>query len=201
MRNITASLSCMLFSLIFYFPLQSFAAEDARAYISGITTELEAALQEGRQKNLLEDEKYIDAIIDQHIIPNVDKEFMSRRIFRPRWKEIVAQNKTEQAYKAVFDSLRRTYRFALSAYNGRPIDIRNSTVKAKYSVIRIYIHTDDKGHTIDLAVRPNENSWRVFDLSIDGVVVTKTLNSAIKRTLESEDIDSVIAAINPRSES
>jgi len=201
MRNLSTSLSYIIVSLILYSPIQAFAAEDAKAYIVRITAELESALQGARGKGLLEDKRYIDALIDQHIIPHVDEEFMGKRIFRPRWKEIVAQDKTSQAYNAIFDSLRRTYRFALSTYNGQPIDIRNSTIKPKYTVVRIFIHTEDKGHTIDLALRSVGDSWRVFDFSVDGVVVSKTLNSAIKRTLESEDIDSVIAAINPQSES
>ena len=125
---------------------------------------------------------------------------MSRRIFRPRWDEIVAKNKTDQAYDAVLSSLRRTYRLALSAYSGQPIDIVNSKNKPKYSVVRIVIHSGDSNYVIDFALRPTEDGWRVFDLSVDGVVVTKTLNGAIKRTLESGDIDAVIAAINPKVE-
>lgn len=200
MRNLTASLSCIIVSLMLFGPIQAFAADDASAFISRLTAELEIALQEGREKGLLEDEKYIDTLIDQYIIPHIDIELMSKRIFSQRWNEIVAQNKNLQAYNAILGSLRRTYRFALAAYNGQPIDIHNNTKHTKYSVVRILIRTDDNGHTIDLALRQLGDSWRIFDFSVDGVVVSKILNSAIKRSLEADDIDTVISTISPQTE-
>ncbi|MEH6578226.1 MAG: ABC transporter substrate-binding protein [Amphritea sp.] len=200
MRSLFTLFSSLILSLVICGQIQAAETEDAKAYITRITTALESALQEGRENNQLQDEKYLDAIIDQYIIPHVDKEYMSKRIFSSRWDEIVSNSKTDQAYDAVFSSLRRTYRLALSAYNGQPIDIGRSKNKSKYSVVRIVIHTGDSDHVIDFALRPIEDSWRVFDLSVDGVVVTKTLNNAIKRTLEAGDIDAVIAAINPKTE-
>jgi ABC-type transporter MlaC component len=61
------------------------------------------------------------------------------------------------------------------------------------------VHTRENGHTIDLALRQVEGEWRIFDLSVDGVVVTKTLSGSIQRLLEEDDIDTIIRAIDPKS--
>jgi ABC-type transporter MlaC component len=118
-------------------------------------------------------------------------------VFRPRWEEIVAQGKTGDAYDAVFASLKRTYRLALAAYNGQQIEVSDSIDKGRYSIVRTRVHTRENGHNIDLALRQQDDGWRIFDLSVDGVVVTKTLNGSIQRVLQADDIDAVINAINP----
>ncbi|MBY4677709.1 Tgt2/MlaC family protein [Marinobacterium arenosum] len=188
----------LLIFLLLTLPIQA-QAMDARSYIQQITGELETALKAGKDNGQLQDRAFLDSVIDRHIIPHVDQEQLSKRIFQPRWDEIVAAGKREQAYQAVLQSLRRTYRIALASYNGQTIELRDSQDKPKYSVVRVYIRTSDDGHLIDFALRQVSGQWRVFDLSVDGVVVSKTLNGAIKQSLQTADLDSLIGAINPSS--
>ncbi|WP_372835852.1 phospholipid-binding protein MlaC [Pontibacterium sp.] len=173
----------------------------AKAFISQIATQLQQALQSGRDLNRLGDNEYLDQIIDQYILPHIDQEYLSRRIFHPRWKDIIAADKTAEAQMAVIKSLRRTYRIALNTYNGQMIEVGKSRDKPSYSVVRLKVHTTQNAHTLDFAIRETDGQWQVFDLSVDGVVLSKTLNGAIHRTLESGDVDAVIAAINPPDES
>ncbi|MCO4757353.1 MAG: ABC transporter substrate-binding protein [Oceanospirillaceae bacterium] len=174
---------------------------NANAFISQIATQLQQALQSGRDQNRLGDNGYLDQIIDQHILPHIDQEYLSRRIFHPRWNDIIAADKTAEAQMAVIQSLRRTYRIALNTYNGQMIEVGKSRDKPNYSVVRLKVHTTQNAHTLDFAVRKTDGQWQVFDLSVDGVVLSKTLNGAIHRALESGDVDAVIAAINPPDES
>lgn len=184
------------------FSFNSSAGEvDAKTYITNLTTELQQALQTGLEQGLLGDDAYLDTVIDEHILPHVDQEYLSRRVFHPRWEDIAAANKTDEAQEAVISSLRRTYRVALNAYNGQKIDIGNSRDKPKFSVVRVKVHTTNNAHLMDFALRQQEGEWRVFDLSVDGVVFSKTLNGSIRRNLESDDVDNVINSILPDTES
>lgn len=170
---------------------------DARTYIGSLTAELQQALQDGLEQDLLQDDAYLDKVIDELILPHIDQEYLSRRVFHPRWDDIAEANKADLAQEAVISSLRRTYRVALNAYNGQTIDIGNSRDKPAFSVVRVKVHTNNNAHLMDFALRQTEGEWRVFDLSVDGVVFSKTLNGSIRRNLESDDVDSVINAIIP----
>ena len=175
--------------------------QGADSFIAAVAVKLEAALKQGRDEGLLSDRSYLDALIEAQILPHIDSNTLCRRIFSPRWKEIVAAEKTSLAYQAVFASLKRTYRLALASYNGQRIEIRNTKTKPRYSVVRIFIGTTDKGHVIDLALFRKLDSWRIFDISIDGVMVSKTLNGSLQRVMQSTDLDAVIEAINPQEKS
>lgn len=174
------------------------AVNDAKSFVVKVTRELETALMEGRDRGLLEDEQYLDGLIDKHILPYIDRETLCKQVFRPRWDEIVAEQKTGQAYQAVIASLKRTYRLALAAYNGQQIDIGDGVDKGRYSLVRTRVQTREDSHTIDLALRRIDDDWRIFDFAVDGVVVTRTLNTSIQRILEEQDIDAVIRAIDPQ---
>ncbi|MGH1460491.1 MAG: MlaC/ttg2D family ABC transporter substrate-binding protein [Neptuniibacter sp.] len=183
---------------LFVLSFQTTAGEiDARTYIVNLTNQLQVALNEGLDQGLLEDEAYLDAVIDEHILPHVDNEYLSRRVFHPRWDDIATANKSAEAQNAIISSLRRTYRVALTSYNGQKIEIGKSRDKAKYSVVRAKVYTNNNIHLMDFALRLADGEWRVFDLSVDGVVFSKTLNGSIRRNLENDDVDSVINAITP----
>jgi ABC-type transporter MlaC component len=161
----------LLLALLVFGPAVSATRDDARDFVANLTRDLEAALMEARQQGLLEDQQHLDGLIDEHILPYVDRETLCKR----------------------------TYRLALAAYNGQQIEVSDSTDKGRYRLVRTRVHGRDDGHTIDLALRRIDDDWRIFDLSVDGVVVSKTLNGSIQRLLEEDDIDAVIRAIDPQS--
>ncbi|MFC6671997.1 ABC transporter substrate-binding protein [Marinobacterium aestuariivivens] len=186
-----------LFLLLLFGLNTGAAADEAKDFVVALTRELETALMAAREQGLLENQQHLDDLIDQHILPYVDRETLCKKVFRPRWEEIVAQGKADDAYDAVFASLKRTYRLALAAYNGQQIEVGDSIDKGRYSIVRTRVHTRENGHNIDLALHRLEDGWRIFDVSVDGVVVTRTLNGSIQRVLQADDIDAVIDAINP----
>ncbi|TNE89385.1 MAG: hypothetical protein EP324_06690, partial [Gammaproteobacteria bacterium] len=82
-----------------------------------------------------------------------------------------------------------------------PFTVGDSRDKPKYSVVRITVQAEQNAHRLDFAVRPVDGKWKVFDLSVDGVVLSKTLNGAIHRELAGDDLDAIISAINPQANS
>jgi len=169
-------------------------------FISTMSVRLQATLTEAKKNKRLNDIKYIDQLIDQEIIPHVQLETLCKRIFKEHWKEIVEKGKQQEAINAVVSSLKRTYRLAVSAYNGQKIEIINSNKQKAYSIIRIKINTNGKNdHTIDFAVRKFDNEYKVFDFSIDGIVVSKTLSSAISHQIEAVGLQATIDELNHKT--
>ncbi|MDI3326581.1 ABC transporter substrate-binding protein [Pontibacterium granulatum] len=203
MKHCLISIRHLIIALLLVCSTGSPAAQDtgAKAYISQLAVQLQQALQTGLEKNLLDNDQHLDQIIDENILPYVDPALLSKRIFHPRWEDIIAAGKQLQAQTAVISSLRRTYRIALRSYNGQPFSVGDSRDTPNYSVVRITVQTGQNAHLLDFAVRPTEGDWKVFDLSVDGVVLSKTLNGAIHQELSGDSIDAIISAINPQSDS
>lgn len=203
MKHCLIGMRRLIVAFLLVFSAGPAVAEDtgAKAYISQLAVQLQQALQAGLEQDLLDNAQHLDQIIDDNILPYVDQVLLSKRIFRPRWDDIVAAGKQSHAQTAVISSLRRTYRIALSSYSGQPFTIGDSRDKPKYSVVRITVQAGQNAHRLDFAVRPVEGDWKVFDLSVDGVVLSKTLNGAIHRELAGDNIDAIINAINPQASS
>jgi len=200
------SRSIWLLVIVLLLPVNSaYSASSAEVdspehFISTMSVRLQATLTEAKKNKRLNDIKYIDQLIDQEIIPHVQLETLCKRIFKEHWKEIVEKGKQQEAINAVVSSLKRTYRLAVSAYNGQKIEIINSNKQKAYSIIRIKINTNGKNdHTIDFAVRKFDNEYKVFDFSIDGIVVSKTLSSAISHQIKAVGLQATIDELNHKT--
>jgi len=96
----------------------------------------------------------------------------------------------QQAIKA---SLQRTYRVALASYNGEKIAVGQSKDNAKYSLVRVSIATTTSKHRLDFALKQLvDSSWLIFDVSVDGIVFSKTMRSSLKPMFENNTVKEVI---------
>ena len=110
-------------------------------------------------------------------------------------RDIIEKNKKQEAIDAVVLSLKRTYRLAVSAYSGQNIEIVESKQQTSYDIVRIKISRDGQSdHVIDFAVRQFDKSWKIFDFSVDGIGVSKTLYSAISQQIKSEGLEKTIVS-------
>ncbi len=183
--------------VLFVISLSGSADDTPEHFISQVSDRLQIGLTEAKKSDRLEDVPYIDALINREVIPYVQLDELCKRIFREHWKVILQENRKEQAINAVISSLKRTYYLAVTAYDGQKIEITDSKHLKHYSIVRIKINTDgDNHHTIDFAVRKFDSEWKMFDFSIDGVGVSKTLNSAIGQQIEDDGLEQTINTLN-----
>ncbi|UZE94602.1 MlaC/ttg2D family ABC transporter substrate-binding protein [Alkalimarinus alittae] len=165
-------------------------------FIKALTERLEITLTEAKNNKQLSNIEYIDELIDQEILPQLNLEVLSKRIYREHWKEIVDKNKKQEAINAVVLSLKRTYRLAVSSYDGQKIEIVESKSLKSYDIVRIKIATDgDKDHMIDFALRQFDSAWKVFDFSVDGIGISKTLYGSISQQIQSDGLEKTLEAL------
>ena len=198
---LSRSLWLICFALLFSCSANSVEIKSPEDFISTMSDRLQLTLTEAKKNKRLNDIAFIDKLIDKEVIPHVQLEALCKRIYKEHWNEILEKGKHDEATNAIVSSLKRTYRLALSAYNGQKIEIVNSKNQAAYSIIRVKINTDGKNdHTIDFAVRKFDDQYKVFDFSIDGIVVSKTLSTAISHQIESIGLQATIDQLNHRSD-
>jgi len=197
---LSRSIWLICFALLFTRFAYSVEINSPEAFISTMSERLQETLSEAKSTKRLSDVAYVDQIIDREVIPHVHLEALCKRIYKNHWNQIAEEGKTQEAINAVVSSLKRTYRLAVSAYNGQKIEIINSKNQKAYSIVRIKINTNGKNdHTIDFAVRQFDNEYKVFDFSIDGIVVSKTLSTAISHQINSIGLQATLDELNNKS--
>lgn len=176
------------------------SATTSEQFIATLSERLQITLTEAKKSRQLSNVEYIDQLIDEEIIPQVNLEVLCKRIFREHWKEVLDNNKQQEAIDAVVLSLKRTYRLAVSSYNGQTIEVVESKRLKSYDIVRIKITTSGKNdHTIDFAVRQFDEGWKIFDFSVDGIGVSKTLYGSIDQQIKTEGLDKTLSALAKNS--
>lgn len=169
-------------------------------FIAALSERLQITLTEAKKSRRLNNVEYIDQLIDQEVIPQLNLEALCKRIFREHWQEILDKNKKQEAIDAVVLSLKRTYRLAVSSYNGQIIEVIESKHQKSYDIVRIKITTSGKNdHTIDFAVRQFNDVWKIFDFSVDGIGVSKTLYGSISQQVKSDGLEKTLNSLAQNS--
>jgi len=165
----------------------------AQAFVQTIISALELKLLNAHKEGLLADDQYLDQIIDEQIFPYIDIPYITKKITGSYWKEVQKNQQELVMQDAIKASLQRTYRVALASYDGETIDVGQSKNNSKYSLVRVSILTASSKHLLDFALRPVPNSdWLIFDVSVDGIVFTKTMKSSLKPMFEKNTVKEII---------
>lgn len=182
--------------LVLFSVLVKAETNTADQFIKALTDRLEITLTEAKKNNRLSDVTYIDQLIDEEILPHINLDVLCKRIYREHWKDILDKNKKQVAIDAVVLSLKRTYRLAVSAYSGQAIAITNSKQLKSYDIVRINISSKgENDHMIDFALRQFDGVWKIFDFSVDGIGISKTLHSSISQQIKNDGLEATIEAL------
>jgi len=171
------------------------SGQSAQTFVNEIISSLESKLLGGLKEGRLSDDQYLDGLINEQIFPYIDMHYITKKVTGPYWQEVAKNNDQLLMQQAVKASLLRTYRVALGSYGGEKIDVGESKDNSKYSLVRVTITTATNKHRLDFAVRSSNNSWLIFDVSIDGIVFTKTLRSSLKPMFEKNTVKEVIQSL------
>src|SRR5690606_27655803 len=108
----------------------------------------------------ISDRAAIEALIDQQILPSVDAERFTRRVFRHYWKEVVKAGREQDAQQRVLNAIKRTYAVALSSYSGDTLSVLDINERKNNTVAKTRIRRPS-GQTIqvDFSLRENGGRW------------------------------------------
>lgn len=180
--------------------LLSSGARADDAAVEATTDKLIGAVSSGLDKlykaNRIGDQGALEALIRNEVLPSIDKERLTRRVFRQYWAQVEKAGKAADAQERVMQSLVRTYAVALSGYSGDKLSLVNVVPRDKGSIAKTRLRRPS-GETIqiDFNFAQVGDRWLINDMAVDGIVVSLTLFNAIKPIIDQQGLDAALDSL------
>lgn len=193
---ITVALRYLLVVLALGSTSFSFAQDSSEVVVKQLIDRVSTELDKLYKANRIDDRTAIEQIIRTEIVVHIDKEYLTRRVFRQFWPQLVQAGKQQDAQQRVIESIVRTYAVALSSYSGDTLNVISVNEEGKKSTARTRIRRPN-GQIIqvDFALSNNTGPWLINDVAVDGIVASLTLHNAIKPIWEQQGMEAGLNAV------
>jgi phospholipid transport system substrate-binding protein len=189
---------CFTFFLLFGWWVVCFAAvpQDAQTLVKDTSDRVIARIKTEREV-LRANPLRLNKLVDELIFPNFDFDRIARWVLGKHWQGASPQQKArfiEEFRKLLI----RTYALALLEYADRTIrylpvhaDPKGKTVTVKTEVEQ----TGSTPATINYRMHVKDNSWKVYDVSVNGVSLVSAYRSAFASEIRQGGLDILIKSL------
>ena len=177
-----------LFSLVFL--SQAVTADDKSAAEEFLKSNLNKAITVLQKKDLSPEAK--NSEIEEIVTPMFDFELMAKlSLGKKHWTGLTPENK-DRFTNLFVKRLRQSYLDRISAYTDEKI-IYGSAVEVNN---KVHIPTDlvSEGKKISMLYKlyPSSNSWKIYDIEIQGVSIIRSYRSQFKEILQKDTFDDLL---------
>lgn len=169
------------------------AGHSARALVEETTSNVIEALKSQRE-TLRSDPQRLYEFVGEYVLPYFDFERMSRRILGgKRWRGLDPEQRERFISEFRF-LLVRTYATALNGYRDQTITYLDPVPGKKEGeiVIPMQFETAGGGVPVSYAMHRGEGGWKIYDVSISGVALTRNYRSSFRAQIERHGIEGLI---------
>lgn len=142
-------------------------------------------------------EKRLDSLIEAKIVPYVDVPYMARWVAgRRAWSE--ADNTLRKEFTEQFRAmLVRTYSSTLESFKDRKMTYSRSAGKDYHQEkhLQVYASIAQSGKeaiSVIYQLRRFDNTWKVFDVVVEGISMLKGLQSQYEKIIATEGLQGAI---------
>lgn len=137
-------------------------------------------------------------IVDQYILPHFDFEKMSQRVLGKYWNRATPEQQAK--FVSEFQVLLvRTYATALKEYSEQSIEFLSTREREGGGEATVRTQIAQAGAPpipINYEMYLKDDSWKVFDVSIDGVSLVINYRSTFSSEIRKNGVDGLIARLN-----
>lgn len=134
-------------------------------------------------------------VVNDAVLPHFDFTYMSQLVLGKHWR------RASDAQKARFTEAFRgllvtTYSNSLTEYSGQSVDYLpfRAAPDAEQVTVKVeVIPAAGLPVPIDYQLHVVENTWKVYDVNIDGLSIVSNYRSSVGQQVESKGLDKVIA--------
>ncbi|PWG65197.1 MlaC/ttg2D family ABC transporter substrate-binding protein [Spiribacter halobius] len=176
-------------------------AGDPRDMVRETTREVLTALDENRER-IEGDPRAVYELVGDIVLPRFDFELMSRFVLARNWRT-ASEAQREQFTEAFRQLLVRTYARALAEYSGEE-EVRIPSQRIDTSRDRVTVKTEivqpgGPPIPVDYTLLRQEDDWRVFDVTIEGVSLVQNYRSQFDGVVRREGMDALIEQLASRN--
>lgn len=140
------------------------------------------------------DQKKVFALAEEKILPNFNFDRVCRMVLGKNWNR--ASKEQQEAFQREFRSLLlRTYATALSKYRNQTIDykpLRSQPGDTEVTVKTEILQPGGQPVAVDYALEKTGDSWKVYDIVIEGVSLVTNYRSQFSNEIKQSGIDGLI---------
>ena len=178
---------------------QQLAPEDL---VKKITDEVLAAIKSDKQLAAGDKQKALK-LAEEKVLPYVDFEEATRLAVGRAWSQATPEQKKKLT--AEFrNMLIRTYSNAISAYEGQTLKVLPSRAgkqdgKDEATVRTQFVRAGGPPLPIEFQMRKVGESWKVYDISVEGVSLVLTYRSEFDAVVKQEGLDGLIKRLSQKN--
>ena len=178
----------------------AWSQESPDALVRKNTTEILAALK--ADKDLAAgNQKKIEKLADEKILPLFNFVRMTQLAVGRNWKDA-----SEAQKKSLIDEFRtllvRTYSTSLTQFRNQTIDVKPTKMAAGDTEVVVRTQVVQPGGQpipIDYSLEKSGDSWKVYDVLIDGVSLVTNYRSSFNTEIQKSGIDGLIKSLADRN--
>ena len=178
---------------------QSLIADDKIAAEGFLKNNLEAVFAVLQKKDLGQQAK--SKAVVEIVTPMFDFNLMAKlSLGRKHWSGMTAEKR--ERFTALFvERLRQSYLNKLTAYTDEKITYDSPVAVEKK--VHVPTHLISKGNEISMLYKlyPSDNSWKIYDLEIQGVSIIMSYRSQFNEILQSGTIDDLLDRLEKSTDS
>jgi len=145
------------------------------------------------------DNKKLYSMVHQEVLPHFDFKAMSRSVLGRHWRQANEDQRTRFT-NAFRDLLVRTYATVLLKYTNEEVIYQPFKGKSgdKVAVVRTEVKPGNGRPPIPInySFYNKNTSWKVYDVTVEGVSLVTNYRSTYANTIRNEGIDALIASMN-----
>ena len=154
-------------------------------YLSGVANQLLAEVKKN-QKELITNTKLAEKLVRNNLLPAIDSEgFAKRTIGTKNWKSATTEQQ-ERFVKAFIDLVINSYAKGLSLYKGQTFKFSEPRMSKSGNSAQVRSSMEQAGSTpivIDYKLSNKSGSWKIYDLTVEGVSMLKSYKSQFRPSL------------------
>lgn len=157
------------------------------------STELLQIINE-QSERIKTEEGYVNQVINDLILPVIDLQSMGKLILGKHWKTASDEQRSQfiEQFKSM---LVRTYAKSVADFGHAKVKVFPPKSDQKGKRHRVKSHLDLGSGTplqVDYVFRRKDDSWKVFDLVVDGLSLIKNFRTSFSQEISETSLDALI---------
>mgnify|MGYP006176098449 FL=1 len=189
-----------IITIFLFFSITAYAEDSPDLFLKKSVREVAQFISENKE-TLENDESFLQAKVDELIIPKLDIQLMSKIVLGKKiWLSINSYQK-DKFILAFRGLMVRTYMKSLTAFDGEKIKFEPYTKGKRPDVAQVkssYLLSEGS-ISVNYRLKMNKlNEWKVFDISIDGISLLRNYRSDFQNHIEINGINSLISDLEDK---